>query len=139
MPGPHHSTGYLPNVNPHPDPNEPQSHNMPCNVLIPNPRHPRSAYGTHEVSSIHLQQPHPISQVGPDLLSQSLSITHLTHMDMVVRVITHMLNLLIMCPHTGLILKLIHWHPCPHPIILVMCPIHSSLMLPPMLGSLFRT
>ena len=75
VPGPHHSTGYLPNVNPHPDPNEPQSPNMPCNVLIPNPRHPRFAYGTHKVSSIHLQPPHPISQVGPDLLSQPLSIT----------------------------------------------------------------
>ena len=58
---------------------------------------------------------------------------------MVARVTTHMLNLLIMCPYTGLILKLIHWHPCPHPIILVMCPIHSSLMHPSMLSSLLRT
>ena len=75
MPGPHHSTGYLPKVNPHPDLNEPQLHNMPYNVPIPNTRHPRSVYGTHEVSSIHLQTPHPISQVGPDLLSQPLLIT----------------------------------------------------------------
>ena len=75
VPGPHHSTGYLPNVNPHPDLNEPQLHNMPCNVPIPKPHHPRSVYGTHEVSSIHLQTPHPISQVGPDLLSRPLSIT----------------------------------------------------------------
>ena len=69
VPGPHHSTGYLPNVNPHPDLNEPQLHNIPHNVPIPNPRHPRSAYGTQEVSSIHLQPPHHIPQVGLDLLS----------------------------------------------------------------------
>ena len=75
VPGPHHSTGYLPKVNPHPDLNEPQLHNMPCNVPISNTHHPRSVYGTHEISSIHLQTPHPISQVGPDLLSQPLSIT----------------------------------------------------------------
>ena len=72
VPGPHHSNGYLPNVNPHPDPNEPQSHNMPHNVPVPNPHHPRSAYGTHGVSSIHLQPPHPTSQVGPYVLSQPL-------------------------------------------------------------------
>ena len=75
VPGPHHSTGYLPNVNPHPDPKEPQSHNMSHNVPIPNPHHPRSAYGTQEVSGIHLPPPHHISQAGPDLLSQPLSIT----------------------------------------------------------------
>ena len=75
VPGPHHSTGYPPKVNPHPDLNEPQLHNMPRNVPIPNTRHPRSVYGTHEVSSIHLQTPHPISQVGPNLLSRPLSIT----------------------------------------------------------------
>ena len=80
VPRPHHSTGYLPNVNPCqstgyvPDPNEPQSHNMPCNVPIPNSYHPRSAYGIHEVSSIHPPLPHPISQAGPDILS--LMITH---------------------------------------------------------------
>ena len=44
-----------------------------------------------------------------------------------------------MCPHTGLILKLTHWHPCPHPIILVMCPMHSSLMHPLILSSLLGT
>ena len=48
---------------------------MPHNVPIPNPRHPRSAYGTPEVSSIHLQPPHPISQVGLNLLSRPLLIT----------------------------------------------------------------
>ena len=73
VPGPHHSTGYLPKVNPcHsigyvPDPNDPRSHNVPHNVPIPNPHHAMSAYGTHEMSSIHLQTPHPISQAGPNL------------------------------------------------------------------------
>ena len=69
VPGPHHSTGYLHNVNPcqstgyGPDPSEPRLHNVPCNEPIPNPYHPRSAYGTHEVSSIHLQPPHPLSLI----------------------------------------------------------------------------
>ena len=40
----------------------------------------------------------------------------------------------------GLTLKsLIHWHPCPHPIILIMFPMHSSLMHPLMLSSLLGT
>ena len=34
-----------------------------------------SAYGTHEMSSIRPPLPHPISQAGPNLLSQPLLIT----------------------------------------------------------------
>ena len=81
VPGPHHSTGYLPSANLGqstgytPDPNEPRSHNVPHNMPISNPYHPRSTYGTHMVSSIHLQPLRPISQAGPNLLSQPLSIT----------------------------------------------------------------
>ena len=81
VPGPHHSTGYLSTVKPSqstgyaPDPNELRLQNVPHNVPIPNPYCPRSAYGTHEVSSIHPQPPHPISQAGPNLLSQPLSRT----------------------------------------------------------------
>ena len=61
-----HSNEYLPNVNPcqstgyAPDASEPRSHNVPHNVPIPNPYHPRSTHGTHEVSSIHLQPPHKL-------------------------------------------------------------------------------
>ena len=74
VPGPHYSTGYLPNANPHqstgyqPDPNEPRSHNMLHNVPIPNPPEEWStwsAYGTHEVSSIHPHLPHPLSITQP--------------------------------------------------------------------------